>query len=239
MQNLVNSPKAKGSQSILMSRSQAANVIQTRRYFSSYKSNKMEPQDVTASDSSGHGVLNSIDISDVDSIINIEKSNRDITPIRKSESVDNKFSDFIKNRVSNNDGNQKYHKLYRILSDKHFINLCYSKVKSKQGNMTKGSTNETLDGFSFKTISRLSEQLEKGKFTFKPVRRVNIPKPGKTGTRPLGVGSPIEKIIQVGMAEILNYIYEPIFLDCSHGFRPKRSVKTALAEIHLHGGPYV
>lgn len=60
-----------------------------------------------------------------------------------------------------------------------------------------------------------------------------IPKPGKKEERPLGVGAPKEKIVQKGIQIILEAIYEPIFLDCSHGFRPERSTHSALKPLHL------
>lgn len=67
-----------------------------------------------------------------------------------------------------------------------------------------------------------------------------IPKPGKKGERPLGVGAPSpspsgarEKIVQKGLQIILEAIYEPLFLDCSHGFRPERSTHSALKPLHL------
>ena len=64
-----------------------------------------------------------------------------------------------------------------------------------------------------------------------------IPKPGKKEKRPLGVGSPHlqvgEKIVQKGLQIILETIYEPQFLDCSHGFRPERSTHSALKPLYL------
>jgi group II intron reverse transcriptase/maturase len=60
-----------------------------------------------------------------------------------------------------------------------------------------------------------------------------IPKPGKKEKRPLGVGAPREKIVQKGIQIILEAIYEPKFLDCSHGFRPGRSTHSALKLLHL------
>ena len=65
-----------------------------------------------------------------------------------------------------------------------------------------------------------------------------IPKPGKKGERPLGVGAPREKIVQKGLQIILEAIYEPLFLDCSHGFRPERSTHSALKPLYLRAHHY-
>jgi RNA-directed DNA polymerase len=70
-----------------------------------------------------------------------------------------------------------------------------------------------------------------------PVRQVLIPKEGKKGaTRPLGIGNFEDKLVQKRMQEILESIYEPIFLDCSYGFRPNRSCHDAVKDLmdHLH-----
>lgn len=68
-----------------------------------------------------------------------------------------------------------------------------------------------------------------------PVREVLIPKEGMPGaTRPLGISNFEDKIIQRMMQKILESIYEPLFLDCSHGFRPGRSCHTAIKSLHAH-----
>lgn len=127
----------------------------------------------------------------------------------------------------------KYNGIINILSDIGFLQYCYLLIKGKPGNMSKGSTKETLDGLTFEWFENLSKEIKTGKLTFTPARRVLIPKPGKSEKRPLGVGAPREKIVQKGLQSILEAIYEPIFLDCSHGFRPDRSTHSALRPLYL------
>ena len=68
-----------------------------------------------------------------------------------------------------------------------------------------------------------------------PVRRVLIPKEGKpNATRPLGISSFEDKIVQKMMQRILESIYEPLFLDCSYGFRPGRGCHDAIRALHHH-----
>ncbi|MGX5576571.1 reverse transcriptase domain-containing protein, partial [Bacillus toyonensis] len=126
--------------------------------------------------------------------------------------------------------NFKYERLYRNLYNKEFFLLAYARLASKEGNMTKGIDDSTIDGMSMKKIEKLIELLKSEKYQPKPVRRVYIPKAnGKM--RPLGIPSFEDKLIQEIVRMILEAIYEGIFSNLSHGFRPKRSCHTALQQI--------
>ncbi|MCC8951806.1 group II intron reverse transcriptase/maturase, partial [Bradyrhizobium sp. Arg62] len=64
------------------------------------------------------------------------------------------------------------------------------------------------------------------------IRRVYIPKPGKTEKRPLGVPTVADRALQRSTAEVLSAIYEQDFLPCSFGGRPKLSAHHALATLN-------
>lgn len=114
------------------------------------------------------------------------------------------------------------------ISDPMTLITAYELIKSNPGNMTKGSTKETLDGLDLPTIAKISDLLRKGQFKFKPGRRVWIDKPGKSTKRPLGISPPRDKVVQKAMQMVLEKHFEPNFLECSHGFRPGRGTHTAL-----------
>jgi group II intron reverse transcriptase/maturase len=166
------------------------------------------------------------------------KGSSEKSPIRKQGSrsmVSNQnLRMFVMSRLEQyKDENNKYNGIIRILADPGFLQFCYMLIKGKPGNMSAGITRETLDGISYEWFCKVSEELKTGKFKFTPARRVIIPKPGKKEGRPLGVGSPKEKIVQKGLQVILEAIYESKFLDCSHGFRPNRSTHSALRPLYL------
>ena len=67
------------------------------------------------------------------------------------------------------------------------------------------------------------------------MRRVDIPKEGRPGaTRPLGISTLEDKIVQKRMQHVLESIYEPVFRDCSYGFRPGRGCHDAIRALHQH-----
>ena len=120
--------------------------------------------------------------------------------------------------------------LYRQVYNLETLIEAYRRIKSKPGNMTPGVDKETLDGISMKKLEAISRSLKDQSFQFKPVRRIYIPKAnGKM--RPLGIPSPMDKVVQEAMRMVLESIYEPTFKDSSHGFRPGRGTHSALKQV--------
>ena len=78
-------------------------------------------------------------------------------------------------------------------------------------------------------LQRLLDRAKSGTYRAPPVRRVHIPKSGSsTETRPIGIPTLEDKILQRAVVMLLEPIYERDFLDCSYGFRPGRSAHQAL-----------
>jgi retron-type reverse transcriptase len=95
-----------------------------------------------------------------------------------------------------------------------------------------GVDGESIERFESTLEQRLQdicERLKAGAYQAPPVRRVEIPKgPGKTGTRPLGIPTVADRLLQKAVARILEAIFEPDFCDASYGYRPGRSPHDAL-----------
>lgn len=126
--------------------------------------------------------------------------------------------------------NYKFSRLYRILFNEEMFYVAYQNIYASEGNMTKGSDGETIDGMRLSRINKLIDSLKDESYQPQPSRRVNIPK--KNGkTRPLGIPAINDKLIQEVVRMVLESIYEASFEYVSHGFRPKRSCHTALAQV--------
>ena len=76
----------------------------------------------------------------------------------------------------------------------------------------------------------LHKRLKEMKYRHQPILRVHIPK--ENGTRPIGISTVEDKIVQGALSEILGAIYEQEFLECSYGFRPKRGPHDALRDLN-------
>ena len=129
------------------------------------------------------------------------------------------------------------HDLYRLMYQEDLYIIAYERIKSKPGNMTPGTDEETLDGFSLASIREIIGEMRTEQFRFRPVRQQFIPKPnGKM--RKLGIPCVRDKVVQEVMHLILEAIYDspkaPYFQETSHGFRPQRSCHTALREVRTH-----
>ena len=124
--------------------------------------------------------------------------------------------------------------VYRLLYQKDLYLRAYGKLYRNDGAMTEGVTSETVDGMSLEKIDTIINALRYEKYRWTPVRRVYISK--KNGkSRPLGLPTWSDKLLQEVIRSILEAYYEPQFSDHSHGFRPKRGCHSALREVIKKG----
>ncbi len=123
-------------------------------------------------------------------------------------------------------------RVYRQLFNPDLYLQAYGKIYRNAGAMTKGVTNETVDGMSLEKITTIIEALRHERYEWQPARRVYIEKPHSTKKRPLGLPVWSDKVLQEVIRLLLDAYYEPQLSDHSHGFRPQRGCHTALREIY-------
>ncbi|MDE5582248.1 MAG: group II intron reverse transcriptase/maturase [Ruminococcus sp.] len=138
----------------------------------------------------------------------------------------------ILERMNRNSGEHPegvYTRLYRYLLREDIYMTAYNNLYANNGAGTKGVDDDTADGFSVEYVQQIIAELKALDYNPKPVRRTYRKK--KNGKmRPLGIPSFKDKLVQDAVRQILESIYEPIFSDFSHGFRPSRSCHTALKQ---------
>jgi group II intron reverse transcriptase/maturase len=123
----------------------------------------------------------------------------------------------------------KFYSLYDKVWREDVLWEAWRPVKANRG--APGVDGESIEalvssGREGEMISRLSRELRAQTYRFHPVRRVDIPKP-KGGTRPLGIATVEDRVVQTAMKLVLEPIFEADFHDCSYGYRPKRDAKMA------------
>ncbi|WP_053377446.1 group II intron reverse transcriptase/maturase [Paenibacillus sp. FJAT-27812] len=125
--------------------------------------------------------------------------------------------------------------LYERIISRENILLAYRTIKSNTGSKTKGTDGLTIDDFKKTNIEEYIDYIRKCLENYKPnsVRRVEIPKSnGKT--RPLGIPTMRDRLIQQMFKQILEPICEAKFYNHSYGFRPNRTTHHAMARcMHL------
>lgn len=132
-------------------------------------------------------------------------------------------------RKAKQDKDVKFYSLYDKLWREDVLWEAWQQVRSNKG--VPGVDGESIEaivssGREGEMIGRLSQQLRAKTYRFQPVRRVDIPKP-KGGTRPLGIATVEDRVVQTAMKLILEPIFEADFHDCSYGYRPKRGAPMA------------
>ena len=115
-----------------------------------------------------------------------------------------------------------------------FLKDTWRMINRKAASGIDGESTEQFASEMEERVEEICKQLRAGTYRAPPVRRVEIPKgPGKSGTRPLGIPTVADRLLQRAVARILEAVFEADFLDCSFGFRPGRNPHHALQALRL------
>lgn len=117
--------------------------------------------------------------------------------------------------------------LNELLSDDN-LKIAKQRIKKNKGaSGIDGMEVKELDEYLSKHLDEIKEQIRNKKYSPKPVKRVEIPKPDG-GVRNLGVPTVVDRFVQQAIAQVLTPIYEPKFSESSYGFRPNRCCEMAI-----------
>lgn len=128
---------------------------------------------------------------------------------------------------------KKFDNLMEIISSPENIRLAYRNIKSNNGSKTYGTDYCTIEDIKSISTDKYVEIVQR-KLSYyqpKPVKRVDIPKTnGKT--RPLGIPTIIDRLVQQCILQVLEPICEAKFHERNNGFRPNRSTENAIAQCY-------
>jgi RNA-directed DNA polymerase len=113
--------------------------------------------------------------------------------------------------------------------DIEWLREAYRRTRKDAAAGVDGQTAEAYAADLEENLQSLLSRAKSGTYWAPPVRRVHIPKGTGEETRPIGIPTFEDKVLQRAVTMVLEAVYEQDFLDCSYGFRPGRSAHQALA----------
>ena len=126
----------------------------------------------------------------------------------------------------------KWHSLIDKVYRPENLYSAYREVAANKG--APGVDHVTIEDFTAgltRNITKLHDQLRTGEYRPQMIKRVNIPKPGTNETRPLGIPTVRDRVVQAALRHVLEPILEKQFAEHSYGFRPDRGCKDALRRV--------
>jgi RNA-directed DNA polymerase len=129
------------------------------------------------------------------------------------------------------EGGKWFRLIDKVFSERNLY-AAFQQVASKRG--APGVDHVTVDCFGRQlpeNIWQLSDSLKDGSYRPQAIRRVHIPKPGTKETRPLGIPTVRDRIVQAALVNVIEPIFERDFAPRSYGFRPGRGCKDALRRV--------
>ena len=113
------------------------------------------------------------------------------------------------------------------LIDEEALKRAYQRIRRDAAVGVDGITKEQYGQQLERRVAELHGKMKEGRYRHQPLLRVHIPK-DKGRTRPIGISTTEDKVVQGAVREVLEAVYEPVFYEGSYGFRPGRSAHDAL-----------
>jgi group II intron reverse transcriptase/maturase len=117
------------------------------------------------------------------------------------------------------------------LMDLEWLRTAFYRTRRDGAPGVDGQTAREYEEHLDENLQLLLDRVQSGAYRAPPVRRVHIPKGTGTETRPIGIPTMEDKVLQRAVVMLLEPIYEHDFYECSYGFRPQRSAHQALEAV--------
>src|SRR5450432_477022 len=133
-------------------------------------------------------------------------------------------------RAAKADPGRRFHALFDKVSRRDVLERAWELVRANRGvaGIDKQTIADVEDYGVAKLLDQLAADLKEGRWWPLPARRVFIPKPGRDELRPLSIPAVRDRIVQAAARIVIEPIFEADMLECSFGFRPRRSQHDAL-----------
>ena len=112
--------------------------------------------------------------------------------------------------------------------DEQWMREAYRRVRKDAAAGVDGVTAAQYEADLEANLSGLLERFKSGRYRAPAVRRVHLEKPGTSKTRPIGIPTLEDKVLQRAVLMVMEPVYEQEFMECSYGFRPGRGAHQAL-----------
>src|SRR6266702_984941 len=133
-------------------------------------------------------------------------------------------------RAAKADPGRRFHALYDKVYRRDVLERAWESVRANRGaaGIDKQSIADVERYGVARLLGELAADLKEGRWRPLPARRVFIPKPGREELRPLSIPTVRDRVVQAAVKIVIAPIFEADFLECSYGFRPRRSTPDAL-----------
>lgn len=133
--------------------------------------------------------------------------------------------------ISGAEGGPWFRLFDKVFSERNLLAACQQVTRKKGSPGVDHVTTEEFVRQIPENLWQLSDTLKEGSYRPQAIRRVQIPKPGTKETRPLGIPTVRDRIVQAAVVNVIEPIFERDFAEQSYGFRPGRGCKGALRRV--------